>query len=323
MRLVKEELVQEQSVNSLVREENSEQVKVLEEQKVRLVGLEQELGRSREREAAVTVANTECGDRKREMVKSHEEAIGVLNKEMETQAEEFRKQKMENDQQLKLNIQKETEIEQLKVQIMNQKEKVEKEQQHLQDELKETIANASKEKAELLEAAKLEKEGITNEKQEEVRSILNIVAEKEAEISASKTAVLQKSEEVVVLNASNQELKSALDTLKTQMEAHTKAVEVERLTASKVSEELRAEQEGRQSAEARVGSLVEEKSSMEASLLQAQGDVGECLADRAREVREAREARDRLQVTLAFSHSHLSSFTISGGMCREGSSCTG
>ena len=315
MRLVREELVQEQSVNSLVREENSEQVKVLEEQEARLAGLEKELGRSREKEAAVTVANTECGDRERGMVKSHEETVGWLNKEMETQAEDFRKQKTENDQQLKLKIQKETEIEQLKGQLLNQKEKVEKEHQNLQDELKEAIANASKEKAELLEAAKVEKDGITNEKQEEVRSILNIVAEKEAEISASKTAVLQKSEEVVVLNASNQELRIALDTFKTQMEAQTKAVEVERLTASKVSEELRAEQEGRQSAEALLASLVEEKSSLEAGVLQAQGDVGECLADRAREVREAREARDRLQVTLAFSPVLLFSFTISGGMC--------
>ena len=308
MRVLREDLVQEQSVNSLIKEENSEQVKVLEEQEARLVGLEQELGRSKEREAGLTLAKNKCGEREREVEKSHKETIGGLNKEMKTQAKDFIKQKKQKDQLLKLNVEKETEIEQLKGwldrEMETQAEDIKK-QKTLNDQLlhklKGAFEKASKEKAELLEAAKVEKEGITTEKQEEVRSILNIVAEKEAEISASKTAFLQKSEELVVLNASNQELRSALDTFKTQMEAQTKAVEAEKSTASKVSEELRAEQEVRQSAEAQVASLVEEKSSLEAGVLQAQGDVGLCLADRAREVREATEARDSLQVRLSTS----------------------
>ena len=332
------EHLHERSVNSLVTEENAEQSKVIVANQKKIEDLEQDLISTKEGHDATL----------REIQRYHDGAINVLDETVTRQKTQLSESQVHIQDLNHHGAKMESASEELKEKLKVQKAEFLEVQSTLNKNLADTLENAANEKVIILENAKLEREGLSEEKQAEVRSILNVVAEKEAELATASLTVSEKLAEIEKLDRSNKELQNTLnnhqssldekiktceeatkqkDEEESQMKMAISNFEVEKTSldekiktceeASKQKDEeanqlkttisyfegertehsnmLGARYQELQQKEQELEQEKQKKQELEEQVQQAQTDTGTCLAERAKEAREALAAQEKGQ----------------------------
>ena len=297
------ELLHERSVNSLVTEENAEQSKVIVANQKKIEDLEQDLISTKEGHDATL----------REIQRYHDGAINVLDETVTRQKTQLSESQVHIQDLNHHGAKMESASEELKEKLKVQKAEFLEVQSTLNKNLADTLENAANEKVIILENAKLEREGLSEEKQAEVRSILNVVAEKEAELATASLTVSEKLAEIEKLDRSNKELQNTLNNHQSSLDEKIKTCE----EASKQKDEeanqlkttisyfegertehsnmLGARYQELQQKEQELEQEKQKKQELEEQVQQAQTDTGTCLAERAKEAREALAAQEKGQ----------------------------
>ena len=309
----KEQVLQQESVNSLVTEENEKQTKVIEENQRKIAEMEAlVVSKERAHAKSLEMATKERERAMEEVMKENEEKVSEITKELDATAKSLQLVKS-------LKEQTEAELTSLSGDLVETEQRCKSEADSSQEKLTDVIANSARERAELVENAKMEKEGVIREKDHEIANIHKVVSERETELENVRRQVSERIGEISELKQEKEEMLVKMEQLQSQLDTNSKDLTAalqqkdETLTeldsktkdlnvVLKEKEELTIQlgaagdalsQEKKENEE-RAKSLEAAKTKAEEETRAAQGDVGNCLVERSKEVKAAMEERSRV-----------------------------
>merc|ERR1712037_748692 len=209
-------VLQQESVNGLVTEENELQTKVIEENQQKILEMEA-LVEAKERSHATSL-ETATKERERMMdsvKKENEEKVSEITKELDATVKSLQLVKS-------LKEQVEAELASVSGDLVETELRCKSEGDASEEKMAEMVANSAREKAALVENAKREKEGVTQEKDIEIETVRQVVAEREAELENVRRQVSEATGEISKLNTEKEEMLVKVDQLQSQLDANSK-----------------------------------------------------------------------------------------------------